>query len=60
MWPCFGYFSTAIKVNFGCANSTTSANFRNFFVHGISYRPTDLALFKDFSKTMSVDNFHNF
>ena len=24
--------------------------FRNFFVHGISYRPTDLFLLKEFSK----------
>ena len=50
MWPSFGYFSTVILVNFGFANSTTSANFRNFFVHGISYRPTDLSLLKEFKK----------
>ena len=50
MWPSFGYFSTVIKVNFSCKNSTTSANFRSFFVHGISYTPTDLSLLKGFSK----------
>ena len=38
------------KVDFSCANSTSSANFRIFFVHGISYRPTDLFLLKEFSK----------
>ena len=27
-----------------------SANFRTFFVSGISYRPTDLSLLKGFSK----------
>ena len=40
MWPSFGYFSNVEKEIFGCPNSTTSANFRNFFVHGISYIPT--------------------
>ena len=54
MWPSFGYFNTVIYVNFGFAKSTTSANFRNFFVHGISYRPTDLSLLKEFSKKKSV------
>ena len=37
-----------------CANSTSNANFRIFFVHGISYRPTDLSLLKEFSKKNSV------
>ena len=41
-------------MNFSCANSTSSANFRDFFVHGISYRPTDLSLLKEFSKKKSV------
>ena len=50
MWPSFGYFSTVILVNFSCANSTTSANFMPFFVHGISFTPTDLSLLKGFSK----------
>ena len=37
-----------------------SANFWNFFVHGISYRPTDLSLLKEFSKKISFEDFHNF
>ena len=31
-----------------------------FFVHGISYRPSDLSLLKDFSKKISFEDFHNF
>ena len=31
-----------------------------FFVHGISYRPTDLSSFKEFSKKISFKDFHNF
>jgi hypothetical protein len=38
----------------------TSANFSIFFVHGISYRPTDLSLLKEFSKKISFEDFHNF
>ena len=37
-----------------------SANFRPFFVHGISYRPTDLSLLKGFKKIVSFEDFHNF
>ena len=49
MQPSFGYFSTVI-VNFSCANPTTSANFRSFFLQDISYTPTDLSLLKGFQK----------
>ena len=31
-----------------------------FFVHGISYRSTDLSLLKEFSKKISFKDFHNF
>ena len=37
-----------------------SANFRPFFVHGISYRSTDLSLLKGFKKNFSFEDFHNF
>jgi hypothetical protein len=47
MWPSYCYF-------------TTSAKFRSFFVHGISYTPTDLSLLKGFSKNFSFEDFHNF
>ena len=46
--PSIDYFSTVIKEKFSFAISTTSVNFRAFFVHGMSYRPTDLSLLKDF------------
>ena len=36
------------------ANSTTSANFRSFFVHSISYTPTDLSLLKGVSKIFII------
>jgi hypothetical protein len=39
--PSFGYLTIVLLVNFSFANSTTGANFRGFFVHGISYRPTE-------------------
>ena len=56
MWP----FSTVIQVNFSSANSTTSENFGSFFVHGISYTPTDISLLKVISKNFSFEDFHNF
>ena len=37
-----------------------SANFRTFFVSGISYRPTDLSLLKGFSKKFSFEDFQKF
>ena len=37
-----------------------SANFRPFFVHGISYRSTDLSLVRGFLKNFSFEDFHNF
>ena len=37
-----------------------SANFRTFFVSGISYRPTDLSLLKGFSKNFSFEDFQKF
>ena len=37
MWPSFGCFSTVILVNFSCANSSFSANFRNFLCMVLSY-----------------------
>ena len=46
---------TVIQVNFSFANSTLSANFRIFFVSGISDGPTDLSLLKGFSKKKSLD-----
>ena len=49
-----------IEVKFSLANSTKDANFRPFFVHGISYRPTDLSLLKGFLKIVSFEDFHNF
>ena len=56
MWPSFGL---VILVNFSYANSTSSANFRTSFVHGISHRPTDLSLLIEFSKQISFEDFHN-
>ena len=41
-------------------NSIMSANFRPLFVHGISYRPTDLSLLKGFQKNVNLEHFHNF
>ena len=37
-----------------------SANFRTFFVSGISYRPTDLSLLEGFSKKFSFEDFKKF
>ena len=40
-------------------NFTQSAYFMIFFVSSISYRPTDLSLFKEFSKNVSFSNSYN-
>jgi hypothetical protein len=37
-----------------------SANFRTFFVSGISFRPTDLFLLSEFLKNFTFEDFQDF
>ena len=45
MWPSFGYFITVMEVNFDCANSTTSANFKSFLCTKRFQKFLDLKIF---------------
>ena len=47
LWPSFGYFTTVIEVDFNCAESTISANFKSFLCMLFL---VDLSLIKVFTK----------